>query len=129
MGYEIYNVVSGSMEPAIPVGSAAYVRPAPASQIVAGEVVAFMSGDSVILHRVTANDRAAGALTTKGDANEKEDFRKVPDADVIGRLEGHIPILGQVAALLASLAGKATLACFALCGVLLFVLAGRLEKQ
>ena len=26
MGYEIYNVVSGSMEPAIPTGSLVYIR-------------------------------------------------------------------------------------------------------
>ena len=39
MGYQVYDVISGSMEPAIPVGSAIYVQSVDPSEIVVGDVV------------------------------------------------------------------------------------------
>ena len=50
MGYEIYNVVSGSMEPTIPVGSIIYVKEIDPSDIYSGDIIAFKSGDSIIMH-------------------------------------------------------------------------------
>ncbi len=49
MGYEVYDVVSGSMEPAIPVGSAVLVKPTDAAQLQEGDVVAYyaVSGSNV----------------------------------------------------------------------------------
>ena len=38
-GYEVYNVVSGSMEPAIPVGSVIYVETLRAEDVAEGDVV------------------------------------------------------------------------------------------
>ena len=52
MGYEIYNVVSGSMEPEIPVGSILYVKRAEPEEIIPGDVIAFRRDGSVITHRV-----------------------------------------------------------------------------
>ena len=55
MGYEIYEVVSGSMEPEIPVGSILYVEETPPEEIEAGDVIAFMRNDTVVSHRVEEN--------------------------------------------------------------------------
>ncbi len=41
LGYEIYHIVTGSMEPEIPVGSVIYVSPVPAEEVGEGEIVAF----------------------------------------------------------------------------------------
>ena len=55
MGYEIYNVVSGSMEPEIPVGSVIYVKAAAPEEVREGDVIAFWSNGSVVAHRVVKN--------------------------------------------------------------------------
>ena len=41
MGYQLYTVVSGSMEPAIPVGSLVYIKYVEPKEIVEGDVIAF----------------------------------------------------------------------------------------
>ena len=74
MGYDIYNVVSGSMEPAIPIGSIIYVKEIDPADVNKGDVIVFNSGDSVVMHRVKENDVINGTFTTKGDANDGEDL-------------------------------------------------------
>ena len=56
LGYEVYNVVSGSMAPQIPMGSVVYVSPADPERVAAGDVIAFRSEGSVVTHRVVRND-------------------------------------------------------------------------
>ena len=71
MGYGIYHVVSGSMAPEIPVGSAIYVKAAEPETIAEEDIIAFESGEVVITHRVVQNKTVEGTFTTKGDANER----------------------------------------------------------
>lgn len=125
MGYEVYNVVSGSMEPTIPVGSIIYVKEIDPSDIYSGDIIAFHSGDSVIMHRVTQNKVVEGTFTTKGDANDGEDMSEVPYKDLIGIVVRHIPILGQLLILFGSTFGRICMVCFAACGALLNILGGR----
>lgn len=125
MGYEVYNVVSGSMEPTIPVGSIIYVKEIDPSDIYSGDIIAFHSGDSVIMHRVTQNKVVEGTFTTKGDANDGEDMSEVPYKDLIGIVVKHIPILGQLLILFGSTFGRICMVCFAACGALLNILGGR----
>ena len=44
-GFDIYTVVTGSMEPAIPVGSLIYVREEAPAELMEGEVVAYRCGN------------------------------------------------------------------------------------
>lgn len=125
MGYEVYNVVSGSMEPTIPVGSIIYVKEVDPADIYSGDIIAFHSGDSVIMHRVTQNKVVEGTFTTKGDANDGEDMSEVPYKDLIGIVVRHIPILGQLLILFGSTFGRICMVCFAACGALLNILGGR----
>lgn len=129
LGYQIYNVVSGSMEPEIPVGSAIYVKAAPPEEIQEGEIIAFQSGDSIVTHRVVKNQQVEGKFTTKGDANAQEDLNAVDYAALIGRVTRHFPMLGEFMVILTSNVGKVYVICFAACGVMFNLLAGRLRER
>lgn len=129
LGYEVYEVVSGSMEPEIPVGSVVYVKYEEPEDIVEEDVIAFQSGSSVIVHRVMRNKIVEGEFVTKGDANAEEDLRTIPYSDLIGRVEYHFPMIGRLMSLYATRVGKIYLLMVAGCGVMLNMLAGRLRQR
>lgn len=129
LGYEIYNVVSGSMEPEIPTGSVVYVKKAEPETIEKGEIIAFRRGDAVVVHRVVSNRKVEGNFITRGDANEQEDMDDVDYAMLIGRVDSHYPVIGGIMALLAETIGKVYLLCFAVCGVMFHMLAARLKER
>lgn len=128
MGYDIYNVVSGSMEPAIPIGSIIYVKEVDPVDIEKGDIIAFQSGETVVMHRVMKNDVTNGAFTTKGDANNAEDLTEVRYSALVGKVARHIPVLGQLLILFGSMLGRICMICFAACGALLNVLASRFRE-
>lgn len=128
-GYEVYEVVSGSMEPEIPVGSVVYVKHVVPDDIAEEEVIAFWSDSSVIVHRVMQNKTVEGEFVTKGDANDAEDLRAIPYSDLIGRVEYHFPVIGRLMSLYAMRVGKIYLFLVAACGVMLNMLAGILRKR
>ena len=69
-GCQIYTVVSGSMEPAIPTGSIVYVKGTEASEVNKDDVIAFYSDNdsgAIITHRVVKNQVVSGRFITKGD--------------------------------------------------------------
>lgn len=129
MGYEIYNVVSGSMEPTVPVGSIIYVKEIDPVEIKQGDIIAFQSGDSVIMHRVVDNKIVEGTFTTKGDANNGEDMGDVPYENLIGIVVRHIPTLGQLLILFGSTFGRICMICFAACGAVLNILGSRFRDE
>lgn len=129
LGYQIYNIVSGSMEPAIPTGSLVYVESAAPSEIREGEVIAYFSGSSAVTHRVVQNRLVEGEFITRGDANAQEDLNAVSYASLIGRVIYHIPYVGQLLVIYTSGIGKVYMICYAACGVLFHLLAGRLRDR
>lgn len=129
MGYNIYEVVSGSMEPAIPVGSAIYVKAASPEEIETGDIIAFQKNGSVITHRVAQNHPEEKEFITKGDANRTEDMTPTPYGSLIGKEIFHIPYAGVLMTVLSGTAGKIYAVLFAVGGVLLRMLGGILEKQ
>ena len=128
-GYEIYTVVSGSMEPALPTGSAVFVKYTAPETIELGEIVAYMDGSEPVTHRVIENHMVERELVTKGDANEIADFEPVPYGSVIGNVRYSVPLLGFYLTALTSVAGKAYLICFAACGLLLNLIASVLRDN
>lgn len=109
LGYDIYVVVSGSMEPNIPVGSIVLCKEVENAQLQTGDVIVFTDpdrGTTPITHRVVSNDPATGSIITKGDANEREDTNPVTYNHVIGKVAMHIPRMGYTAAALTSVLGK-----------------------
>lgn len=129
LGYEVYHVVSGSMEPEIPVGSVIYVEKAKPEEITKGDIIAFFSGESVITHRVVLNQIVEGKFTTKGDANAKEDMNDVGYDALIGKVSAHYPMIGGLMEVYSSSIGKAYVICFAACGAMLNILAGRIRER
>lgn len=129
MGYDVYNVLTGSMEPAIPVGSAVYIKHMEPRDVEDGEIIAFQRGDVMVMHRVTKNHVVEGYFKTKGDANEVEDLSEVQYSEFVGVVARHYPNLGQILVILASTPGKVCMLCLAGCGALLTILAGRLEEE
>ena len=127
MGYEIYHVVSGSMEPEIPIGNAIYVKEEAPENIQEGDIIAFASGDSVISHRVVKSQKVEGKFTTKGDANAEADMNPVSYQSFIGKVAFHLPFLGAFLAIFTSTVGKVYVLALAACGVMLNILAGRMR--
>lgn len=108
-GYEIYTVISGSMEPAIPVGSLVYVQPGAPEDAETDDVIAFhssMDTGAIITHRVIKNDIVTGQIHTKGDANEKEDLYPVGYDYYMGKVVYSVPVLGRVLAFFVTFHGK-----------------------
>lgn len=129
MGYGIYEVVSGSMEPEIPVGSVVYVKAARPEEVEAGDVIAFNKGGSVITHRVEENRYVEGEFVTKGDANSKEDMEPVKYGSLEGKVVYHFPVLGRIMTLVSGNVGKLYAALLVLCGVMFHMLAGVLRGR
>ncbi|MCL1870777.1 MAG: signal peptidase I [Promicromonosporaceae bacterium] len=97
-----YAVLTGSMAPALPVGSLAVVRPREHIQV--GDVITYQlrSGEpEVVTHRVVGLGVTTGGerrYTTKGDANPIADTLRVAPVQVRGVVWYHVPYLGYVAA-------------------------------
>ena len=104
-----YVVVSGSMEPAIPVGSYVYSRNCEPKTLKRGDVIVFSraSEDSIpVTHRVVENRTGEESIITKGDANPVEDFSPVAYENVMGKVILSVPYLGKLVSPLATLYGK-----------------------
>lgn len=98
-GYNMYIVLSGSMNPEFDAGSVIFVKPVPPEEIVSGDVITYHNEDdekALTTHRVVKTEQNEGEIifTTKGDANDVEDFAPVSGNRLVGRKEFHIPYLG-----------------------------------
>ncbi len=131
-GYEMYTVISGSMEPAIPVGSLVYVEQTEASDVEEGAVIAYYSSSdngSIITHRVVTNQVVSGRFITKGDANEAEDTTPVEYDRLIGVVVYCIPVLGRILAMVVTPAGKLGAGGIVVLATVLHIIAGRLREN
>lgn len=96
-GWHTDAVLSGSMEPEMPVGGVVVIRPVDAAQINVGDIIAFAlpGKEKLTAHRVISIGYAPGRLFhTKGDANEEPDLYTVPAKDVVGKVCFCVPYLG-----------------------------------
>ena len=99
LGMRTFVISSGSMSPAIPVGSVVFVRSA--GEHHAGDVITFSSnGGGYITHRVYEVREEGGRTVyiTKGDANDGPDLNPVEEERVEGRVVFHIPAIGYITA-------------------------------
>lgn len=129
LGYKTYDVISGSMEPEIPVGSLIVVQPSGAEALETGTVIAFSRNGSVVCHRVVENDTSKQLLRTKGDANADPDLQEVPYENVIGIVRYHLPYLGLLGEILSTAQGKAGAALLFFASVLLIRVGEQLEQE
>ena len=132
LGYEPYTVVTGSMEPEIPVGSLVYIHHTDAALAQPGDVVAFYGArDSaaIITHRVVENHVVMGEIITKGDANQTNDMNPVKYNNFIGTVILAVPKLGTAAQILTSTDGKTAIACVIGFAVVLHVISIIIDKE
>lgn len=129
LGYEIYNVTSGSMEPELPVGSVVYVEHVKPESVQPGNIIAFYVDATVVTHRVVENRFVEGEFVTKGDANESTDFRNTRYRDFIGVVKYHFPFLGNYLMIYSNPITKVYLMVLAFCGVMFNILAGRMRRR
>lgn len=132
MGYQIYTVVTGSMEPEIPVGSIVYVKAIAPEELQEEDVIAFYGGrdtNAIITHRVVKNNVISGQITTKGDANKTEDMNPVAYSDVIGIVEYTLPKAGELAQLFTSGKGKMAAAGVVAAAIVFHVIGSIVDKR
>ncbi len=99
-GYSAYVVTSGSMEPAIAVGSLVVAQGVRPEDVRVHDVVTYALRDRLVTHRVREIVARDGhvAFVTRGDANDVVDpWLAEPDRDV-GRVRVAVPLAGFVVA-------------------------------
>lgn len=103
VGFQVFTVLSGSMEPTYHTGALIYVKKVDPYTIQVGQPITFLlTEDTVATHRVVEivkdeTDPNVIRFRTKGDANEVEDGSLVHYKNVIGVSVFSIPYLGYVA--------------------------------
>lgn len=115
-------VISGSMEPTVPVGSVAFTRAQPADEVAVGDIVTVERPRNLglITHRVVSvepGDDGTTQLVLRGDANTVDDPEPYTVTSA-GRYLGHVPGLGSLALVLQTRGGLVLAG-----GVALFLLA------
>ena len=104
VGLQVFNVISGSMEPTYSVGDLLYVKDVAPQSVKVGDPITYVLNEDLIVatHRVVSIDYENSQFTTKGDANENEDANPVHFNNLIGVPVFSIPLLGYVSAYIQS---------------------------
>lgn len=97
-GMQAFTVLTGSMEPELPVGSVIITVPADINSLSVGDDISFVRDESltVITHRVVEIDKASEQVTTRGIANNVTDSPSRID-NVLGKVIFCIPRAGYLA--------------------------------
>lgn len=109
-GIQLYSVLTGSMEPELPVGSICLIdRRYSFSELIPGDIITFrLSDDSVVTHRAV---RIIGdTVYTRGDANNAEDSSPVTEEGYIGKCILSLPKTGYIVRFIRSRIGLPLLA-------------------
>ena len=112
----------------IVISAVLQLQPAAPEELQPGEIVAYRSGSSVVIHRLVENHIVEGELVTKGDANAEPDPLKVEYAGVLGTVTAHIPFIGIYAGALNTLPGKLYAFGFIVAAAMLYLLAHELSE-
>lgn len=98
LGYRVFSVLSGSMEPTYSVGDLLYVKEMDFEDIKKDDPITFMLNENkdVATHRVVHIDKEKQLIYTKGDANNMPDEKPVHYKNVIGVPQFSLPLLGHV---------------------------------
>lgn len=109
LGWVPLTILSGSMEPTIPVGSQVVVQPVEGEEEVAqlqvGDVISFLprpDDPTIVTHRVLSKsvDSTGTSVLTQGDANDVPDDVVLTAQQIRGVVRYQVPYAGHVAQLL-----------------------------
>lgn len=106
--YQIMVVQSGSMKPAIKMGSLVVVKPTSGYKI--GDIITYKSADDpkkTTTHRIVGVNEEQGFTfyKTKGDANDAPDLNPIFKENIVGKVLFFIPYLGYLVAFAKTLPG------------------------
>lgn len=117
MGYTELAVLTGSMQPTLPVGTLIYVKEVEPETLQVGDVVTYrLDGDTMVTHRVVEIDPDEQTLVTQGDANADPDGEIAFDR-IVGKMDFYIPYLGYI-----SMNIRTPMGIVAICGVLVVII-------
>ena len=109
LGYSVFRVMTGSMEPEIRSDSLLVVKKIPPEDIAPGDVISFFSPDPMLegavnTHRVVRIEKENGRtqFITKGDANVIEDTYPTDASALVGRVVFKSYGLGKAVSLLSN---------------------------
>ena len=109
LGYSVFRVMTGSMEPEIREDSLLVVKKTPPEDIVPGDIISFFSPDPMLegavnTHRVARIEKENGRtqFITKGDANVIEDIYPTDASALVGRVVFQSYGLGKAVSLLSN---------------------------
>ncbi len=93
-----YAVVTDSMAPTLKRGDVVFVKPAEFDELNVGDIVTvqFPDGSGYFTHEIVSIDYIAGAIRTKGEANESEDPQPSMGELVVGKVWYSVPLLGYI---------------------------------
>ena len=97
--YQVLPVLTGSMQPELPVGSLAVVVPVQADRLTVGDVITFqhpIDQRSYVTHRIVGivTENGSRMFITKGDANALPDAWRVMGTGSGWRVAFDLPTLG-----------------------------------
>jgi len=108
--YQVMSVMSGSMEPTIPVGSLIVVKPSSSYEV--GDIITFLPMNAKtkkenITHRIFSIKQENGnkLFETKGDANKSPDEELITQDRIIGKHLFTVALLGYVLTYIKTLPG------------------------
>ena len=117
-----YVIISGSMEPELPVGSVCLVD-CQQKEPEAGDIISYKAKDTIITHRVI--EKRDDGYITKGDSNSVADPGIVKPKQIFGTVICSIPKVGYAVMFMRTLKGIVLIAIGAVC----FGLIGRLLER
>ena len=124
-GLQVYTVLSGSMEPELPVGAIVYVREVDPGTLELRDVITFrLSEETTVTHRIIdiihdENNPDKLLFQTQGDSNNVADGALVEPEHIIGKVIFKLPYMGYLAMFLGTRQGK--LAAIAACAAMLLI--------
>jgi signal peptidase I len=98
--FQIFRVMSGSMEPAIKTGSIVLVKQIGSQELRINDIITFSTKNALIptTHRIFGinNDGNEIKIITKGDVNRTSDPNQIGFADIRGKVIISIPYFGYI---------------------------------
>lgn len=91
--FRFFVVMSGSMEPVLPVGTIIIVNTG-CKEAEPGEIVTFCMGETIVTHRTVGKE--GDWYITKGDANDEPDSVRIHQDRIIGTVCGWIPVPEEI---------------------------------
>jgi len=97
--YKLVCILSGSMEPAIGMGSLTIVKNVSPEELAVNDVITFKlieGSETLVTHRIININSDGNSFITKGDGNNVPDSSPVYYDHVIGKVVLSIPLLGYI---------------------------------